>query len=51
MSRKMIDYKVENGKIVSIDGYELGGGGSKAKKLEETKAVTEAITKTHSEER
>ena len=27
MSRKMIDYKVENGKIVSIDGYELGGGG------------------------
>lgn len=23
----MIDYKVENGKIVSIDGYELGGGG------------------------
>ena len=52
MSRKMIDYKVENGKIVSIDGYELGGGGgSKAKKLEETKAVTEAITETHSEER
>lgn len=50
MSRKMIDYKVEDGKIVSIDGYELGGG-SKAKKLEETKAVTEAITKTHSEER
>ena len=28
MSRKMIDYKVENGKITSIDGYELGGGGS-----------------------
>lgn len=27
MSRKMIDYKVENGKIVSIDGHELGGGG------------------------
>ena len=27
MSRKMIDYKVENGKIVSIDGYEVGGGG------------------------
>ena len=51
MSRKMIDYKVENGKIVSIDGYELAGGGSKAKKLDETKAVTEAITKTHSEER
>ena len=22
----MIDYKVENGKIVSIDGYEVGGG-------------------------
>ena len=28
MSRKMIDYKVENGKITSIDGYEVGGGGS-----------------------
>ena len=27
MSRKMIDYKVENGKITSIDGYEVGGGG------------------------
>ena len=26
MSRKMIDYKVEDGKIVSIDGYEVGGG-------------------------
>ena len=26
MSRKMIDYKVENGKITSIDGYEVGGG-------------------------
>ena len=24
----MIDYKVENGKIVSIDGYEVGGGGT-----------------------
>ena len=23
----MIDYKVENGKITSIDGYEVGGGG------------------------
>lgn len=29
MSRKMIDYKVENGTITSIDGYEVGG--SKAK--------------------
>ena len=27
MSRKMIDYKVEDGKITSIDGYEVGGGG------------------------
>ena len=27
MSRKMIDYQVENGKIKSIDGYEVGGGG------------------------
>ena len=27
MSRKMIDDKVENGKITSIDGYEVGGGG------------------------
>lgn len=29
MSRKMIDYKVENGTITSIDGYKLsvGGGG------------------------
>ena len=26
MSRKMIDYKVENGKITSIDGYRVGGG-------------------------
>ena len=26
MSRKMIDYKVENGTITSIDGYEVGGG-------------------------
>lgn len=25
MSRKMIDYKVENGKIKSIDGYNVGG--------------------------
>ena len=28
MSRKMIDYKVENGKITSIDGYEVAGGGT-----------------------
>lgn len=27
MSRKMIDYQVENGKIKSIDGYNVGGGG------------------------
>ena len=27
MSRKMIDYQVENGKIKSIDGYKVGGGG------------------------
>ena len=27
MSRKMIDYKVEDGKITSIDGYEVGGTG------------------------
>lgn len=33
MSRKMIDYKVEDGKIVSIDGYEVGGGGYNIKKL------------------
>lgn len=26
MSRKMIDYQVEGGKITSIDGYEVGGG-------------------------
>ena len=25
MSRKMIDYKVEDGKITSVDGYEVGG--------------------------
>ena len=25
MSRKMIDYKVEEGKITSIDGYKVGG--------------------------
>lgn len=28
MSRKMIDYKVEDGTITSIDGYEVGGGGT-----------------------
>ena len=28
MSKRMVDYKVEDGKIVSIDGYELAGGGS-----------------------
>ena len=27
MSRKMIEYEVEEGKITSIDGYEVGGGG------------------------
>ena len=27
MSKRMVDYKVENGKIVSIDGYEVAGGG------------------------
>lgn len=37
MSRKMIDYKVENGKIVSIDGYEVGGGGYEIKKITITK--------------
>ena len=26
MSRKMIEYEVENGKITSIDGYSVGGG-------------------------
>ena len=30
MSKRMVDLKVEDGKIASIDGYELGGsGGSK----------------------
>lgn len=28
MSKRMVDYKVENGRIISIDGYELAGGGS-----------------------
>ena len=28
MSRKMIDYKVEDGKITSIDGYKVVGGGT-----------------------
>lgn len=28
MSKRMVDYKVEDGKIVSIDGYELAGGGN-----------------------
>ena len=27
MSKRMVDYKVENGKITSIDGYELAGSG------------------------
>lgn len=26
MSKRMIDYKVEEGKITSIDGYDVGGG-------------------------
>ena len=30
MSRKMIDYQVEDGKIKSIDGYEVGGGDENA---------------------
>lgn len=29
MSRKMIDYQVENGKISTIDGYKVGGGEDK----------------------
>lgn len=33
MSRKMIDYKVEEGKITSIDGYKVGGGEAKKLKL------------------
>ena len=28
MSKRMVDLKVEDGKIASIDGYEVGGGGS-----------------------
>ena len=31
MSRKMIGYQVENGKISTIDGYKVGGGDKKIK--------------------
>lgn len=33
MSRKMIDYQVENGKISTIDGYKVGGNNNKRIKL------------------
>ena len=33
MSRKMIDYQVENGKISTIDGYKVGGGEAKKLKI------------------
>ena len=36
----MIDYKVEDGKIISIDGYEVGGGGYKIKKLTNSQMTT-----------
>ena len=36
MSRKMIDYKVEDGTITSIDGYEVGGGNSIIFKVQNT---------------
>ena len=35
MSRKMIDYQVENGKITSIDGYNVGGDELTGAKLKE----------------
>ena len=35
MSRKMIDYKVEEGKITSIDGYSVGGDEITGAKLKE----------------
>ena len=35
MSRKMIDYQVENGKIKSIDGYSVGGDELTGAKLKE----------------
>lgn len=42
MSRKMIDYKVEDGTITSIDGYNLsvGGGGSYKAEVKFTKCDT-----------
>ena len=36
MSRKMIDYKVEDGTITSIDGYEVGGGNAIIFKYQDT---------------
>ena len=43
MSRKMIDYKVENGKITSIDGYEAGGTAVEANPQEEATQQLEKI--------
>lgn len=45
MSRKMIDYKVENGTITSIDGYELGGGGGTAVEANPPEEATQQLEK------
>ena len=43
MSRKMIDYKVEDGKITSIDGYNVGGDELTVQKLFDTTADSASI--------
>ena len=45
MSRKMIDYKVENGTITSIDGYEVGGGGGTAVEANPQEEATQQLDK------
>ena len=42
MSRKMIDYKVEDGNITSIDGYEVGGGTTIIFKVQEADPPTQS---------
>ena len=46
MSRKMIDYQVEEGKITSIDGYKVGGDELTGQKLFDTTADSANIIRT-----
>lgn len=50
MSRKMIDYKVEDGTITSIDGYEVGGGNTIIFKVQDSDAPVKSYwTKNNNE--